>query len=129
MGPRVDSRDVLDANATTKRSFRGRIVGHFRRTGPNSWDPYERVRRDEGETDVHAGVRVQAEDYNAQLRMRDEGRVVRVRWEPTAAEVEDVERQWDGDRHAYFVAELLEPLDGGRLGGAAVIARELRRKS
>lgn len=126
MSNRVDARDVLDANATTKRPFRGRIVGHYRPTGPNSWDPYEQIRREEGEIDVHAGVRVQAEDYGAQLRMRDEGRVVRVRWIPSEEEKKRVERRYDGDHDACFLAELVEPFESSRLGAAAVIARKLR---
>ena len=35
----IDSRDALDANAPTKRPFRGAVVGHYRPTGPNCWDP------------------------------------------------------------------------------------------
>ena len=48
MGKRIDARDVLDPDGKTIRSFHGRIVASFRRTGPNSWDDYERVPGDGG---------------------------------------------------------------------------------
>ncbi len=48
MPRRVDARDVLDADATTSRAFSGRVVGVYRRSGPNAWDDYVLVDEDGG---------------------------------------------------------------------------------
>ena len=54
MTRRLDARDVLDADATTARSFWGRVLGVYRRTGPNSWDDYALVEEDGGPIEVFA---------------------------------------------------------------------------
>ncbi len=131
MGYKVDARDVLDANAKVRRAFRGRVVGAFRRTGPNGWDPYELVRyEDEAQrpVDVHAGVRVQVEDVGTELRLRSDGRVLVVAWEPSDGEREMLHGADPAARRAHFLREIVEPfaeLPG--MGAAAVIARELAR--
>ena len=66
----IDSRDVLDANARTCRAFRARILGHFRRVGPNKWDPYRFVRAEgDQEIDVLPGLKIQVEEYGAVFRL------------------------------------------------------------
>lgn len=139
MGYRVDARDVLDANAKVRRSFRGRVVGEFRRTGPNGWDPYElaRVGAGEGaggqavelgEQDVHAGLRVQVEDVGTELRLRSDGRVLVVAWEPGDEDPEALRDAPSATLRAYFLSEIIEPFDElPGMGAAAVIARALTR--
>jgi hypothetical protein len=75
----VKAGDVLDPNARVRERFRAKIVGHFRRLGPNRWDDYVLVDEDQGEMDVLPGVRVQLEDQGAEVRIRSHGHVLRVR--------------------------------------------------
>jgi hypothetical protein len=82
MPKRVDARDVLDADATTSRAFTGRVVGVFRRTGPDAWDDYVLVDEDGGPIEVFAGTPIQVEGEGALFRMRRRGEVVRVAWTP-----------------------------------------------
>lgn len=82
MPRRVDARDVLDADATTSRAFPGRVVGFYRRTGPNSWDDYVLVDEDGGPIEVLAGTPIQVEADGATFRMRRKGEVIRVAWAP-----------------------------------------------
>lgn len=82
MPRRVDARDVLDANATTRRAFSGRVVAAFRRSGPNAWDDYVRVDEDGGAIEVHAGIPIQVEKKGALFRMRRRGTVIVVTWVP-----------------------------------------------
>jgi hypothetical protein len=82
MPRRVDARDVLDADATTSRAFSGRVVGVFRRTGPNAWDDYALVDEDGGPIEVFARTPIQVEREGATFRMRRRGEVVRVVWTP-----------------------------------------------
>jgi hypothetical protein len=82
MPRRVDARDVLDADATTSRAFKGRIVGVFRRSGPNAWDDYVLVERDGGSIEVLAETPIQLEEMGARFRMRRKGEVVIVAWTP-----------------------------------------------
>src|SRR5512143_1208146 len=82
MARRVDARDVLDADATTSRRFSGRVVGVYRRTGPNSWDDYVLVDADGGTIEVAAGTPIQVEAVGATFRMRRKGEVVVVAWTP-----------------------------------------------
>lgn len=125
MTVRVKASDVLDANAVVRRAFRGRGVGYFRRIGPNRWDDYVFVRDDQGEIDVHPGVRVMLESQGAAVRLRARGRVLRVLWEgalpnerkPTPRQCRDA-----------FVAHYLEAFDEAPgLGAAAFVARNLMR--
>ena len=127
MGRRVDARDVLDANAKTRRAFRGRIIGHFRRTGPNAWDDYEYVSDDDGsEIDVLPGLYVQMERVGADLRMRSHGRVIRVRWIPQDKDLRRTESNAPSALRQWFVERFVETFEDSSLGGAAVIARKLR---
>jgi hypothetical protein len=80
---RLDSRDVLDPNARTRAPFRGQVVGHYRPTGPNSWDDFEYVEADGGSIEVLAGLEVQAEPPLPRIRLRRCGRVDVVEWRPT----------------------------------------------
>ena len=123
MGRRIDARDVLDANAVTAVAFRGKIVGLFRRRGPNAWDPYEYVSHDGDEFDVNPKLRVQAERQGARFRMRRQGEVVRVEW----VDVDGVGGNKPAERRAYFLAELVQPFDHAQGQAAAVIASKLRR--
>jgi hypothetical protein len=126
MGRRVDARDVLDPNGRTRRSFRGRVLGVFRRTGPNRWDDYEYEAEPEGELDVLPGVAIQVEPVGAEFRMRAKGRVVRVEWSPG----EDVRRAIGRDVRELrrrFLAECVDGFgDAVGQGAGAVIARKLR---
>jgi hypothetical protein len=124
MGKRVDARDVLDANGRTRRAFRGRIVGHYRRTGPNAWDDYEYVGRDEGEIEVLPDLEVQTEAWGALFRLRSGGRVVRVEWLPDAAARREL--RGAAELRRYFLDRYIQPFEHARgLGAAAVIADKL----
>jgi hypothetical protein len=128
MAERVDARDVLDANGKIKKAFLGEIVGHFRRTGPNSWDDYEFVREPGGNVEVLAGVRVQTEDDGVIFRMRHRGRVVRVAWIATDADCSELEGMTTKPRQ-YFLDHYVQSFrhETG-LGATAAIARNLNRK-
>jgi hypothetical protein len=121
---RVDARDVLDPNATATRGFRGRVLGRYRRTGPNAWDDYVLVEQDGGPIDVLAGTQVQLEDAGAVVRLRRKGEVVVVAWEAEPGEL-DV----DADPRAPFVERCLseeDPTPDGSLG--AWLHAELKAK-
>jgi hypothetical protein len=122
---RVDARDVLDADATTARAFRGRVVGSFRRTGPNEWDDYELVPGDGGAVDVLAGLPIQLEPDGARLRMRRRGEVVVVEWTPDDARTDETA----GDVRSRFLESCVrreDPTPDGNL--AAWLHRELDEK-
>jgi hypothetical protein len=127
MSRRVDARDVLDPNGRTRTPFTGRIVGHYRPTGPNAWDDYELVRREEGTIRVLGGIKVQLERHGATFRMRRDGRVVRVRWEPTAAELAEAGSATPRSLRRLFLARYIADFgeEAGR-GAAAVVASKLR---
>ena len=143
---RVKSADVLDPNHEASRPFRGRVVGHFERTGPNSWDDYRFVRGSidcvqstagegsEGD-EVHAasslsvlpGVPLQLESRGTEIRMRSQGRVVRVCW---VAEPSDIAAMGADVRarsiRRYFIEHYLVPLEPtAGLGATAVMVRKL----
>jgi hypothetical protein len=99
MPRRVDARDVLDADATTSRAFSGRIVGVFRRSGPNVWDDYVLADEDGGPIEVYAGIPIQVEKQGALFRMRRHGAVVVVAWVP-----EDGTAGEDADLRAQFLS-------------------------
>jgi hypothetical protein len=84
---RVDARDVLDADATTSRAFTGRVLGVYRRSGPNAWDDYVLDETDGGPIEVLAGTPVQLEDEGAVFRMRRRGEVTVVAWVPGPGEI------------------------------------------
>jgi hypothetical protein len=113
MPARVDARDVLDADATTSRAFSGRVVGAFRRSGPNSWDDYVLVDEDGGPIEVFPGVPIQVED-GASFRMRRQGEVIRVAWTPDDGDGAAAE-----DLHARFLKSCVrreDPTPEGNLG-------------
>lgn len=121
---RVDARDVLDANATATRGFRGRVLGRYRRTGANAWEDYILVEQDGGPIDVLAGTHVQLEDTGAIVRLRRKGEVVVVAWEPEPGELDA-----HADPRASFVELCLseeDPTPDGSLG--AWLHAELRPK-
>lgn len=126
MGRTVSARDVLDTNAAAARVFRGKIVGRFRRTGPNTWDDYAFV-HDEGETvDVLPGIKVQLERFGTDVRVRRHGVVVRLRWVPSSDEEERVEPMSSRQRRAYFADTYLSPFEERTgWGAAAIIADKL----
>jgi hypothetical protein len=118
----IDARDVLDANARTAVNFRARVVGHFRRTGPNSWDNYVFQPVENGETvDVVAAVPIQVESEGAEFRMRRHGGVERLVWHPADGETSGP------DVRARFLAKCVRAFSEDQgIGAAAVIASKLR---
>jgi hypothetical protein len=111
---RLDARDVLDADATTARSFRGRVLGVYRRTGPNPWDDYTLVEEDGGPIEVFAETAVQLENEGAVFRMRRKGEVTVVAWVPGPAEAGDA-----SDLRARFLESCIrheDPTPDGSLG-------------
>ena len=124
---RVDARDVLDPNAKTLRSFRAQVVGYFRRMGPNSWDDYKLVMKEGAVIEVNPKLRIQLEKHGVDLRMRKDGRVVRVRWIPDDDEAEELKRASPDERREAFCERYLEVFANARgAGAAAVIASKLR---
>lgn len=128
MGERIDSRDVMDANARSTRAFAATVLGHFRRTGANPWDDYEWVDDAPLAIVVAPGVPVQLEQREAEVRIRRQGDVVRVRWEPepeAAAALRDASPE---EVRAYFVEHFLH-VQGAPpgVGAAAFIASKLSR--
>jgi hypothetical protein len=123
---RIDSRDVLDPNAKTRRSFRAQVQGHFRCTGANAWDDYEYMAQPEGEIEVLPGLPIQMERYGAVFRIRKQGRALRAEWSPSATELE---RTGDGSSSAcrrLFLTECVEGFaEAAGQGGAAAIASKL----
>jgi hypothetical protein len=89
MTRRLDARDVLDADATTARGFWGRVLGVYRRTGPNAWDDYALVEEDGGPIEVFPETPVQLENEGAVFRMRRKGVVTVVAWVPGPGETRD----------------------------------------
>lgn len=129
MAERVDARDVLDVNARTRRSFRGRVVGHFERTGPDAWNDYEFVREAEGEIDVLPGLEVQVEQSGALFRMRSSGRVIRVAWAPTEEEQAEIDAAGAGAARKRMLATCVASHhDAPGLGAAAVIVKKLKEE-
>ncbi len=126
MALRVDARDVLDPNARTRRAFQGRIVGRFRRGGPNTWDDYIYEAEDGGPIDVLPGVPVQLERRGAEFRQRRRGQVVRVAWLAPPEVLAEVGTDARALRRR-FLAECVESFaeEAGQ-GPAAMIVRKLR---
>ena len=122
----VESNRVLKPNARTLRSFEGQIIGSFRSTGANAWDPFAFVAEGGGPIDVFPGIEIQLEDEGARFRMRAKGRVVVVVWSPAA---EDGLADADPDaRRAVFVERYVERFaNKGGIGAKAFIARTLGR--
>ena len=125
---RVDARDVLDPDAETRRPFRARVLGHFKPTGPNAWDDYVFVSTAGGEElEVLPGLPVQLEHRGPQLRLRRQGRVLRLEWLPDAADLAALaEDDSPASRRRRFVAEHLSTFrEAAGRGAAAVIAAKL----
>ena len=123
MPRRVDARDVLDADATTSRAFSGRVVGVFRRSGPNAWDDYVLVDEDLGPIEVFVETPIQVE-ADATFRMRRQGEVVRVAWTP-----DDGGGEAGEDLHGRFLKSCVrheDPTPEGNLG--AWLHGKLREK-
>jgi hypothetical protein len=122
----VDSRDVLDVNARTTKEFGATVRGHFRRTGPNSWDDYEFVSDVPETIQVAAGIEIQLERGGTDLRLRRSGKVFRVRWEPTLEEAASLSNAEPTRRRAHLVAHYLDvdPTTPG-IGVGAFIASKL----
>lgn len=144
---RIRSSDVLDATHTVTKCFRGTVLGYFRREGPNTWDDYRfvpaRVTRSGGEPalsresqvdqtadevlDVLPQVPVQLEARGIDVRVRSQGRVVRLRWLPGSDERSEFGAD-SGPRgmRQYFVEHYLSPLESeGGIGAAAVIVKKI----
>jgi hypothetical protein len=115
MPRRVDARDVLDADATTSRAFSGRVVGVYRRTGPNSWDDYVLVDEDGGAIEVAAEIPIQVETDGTTFRMRRKGEVVRVAWAP-----DDGGSEAGADLRARFLKSCVRDQDPTPEGNLAV---------
>ena len=105
---------MLDADATTSRAFRGRVVGVFRRSGPNPWDDYVLVDEDGGPIEVLPEVPIQVEADGATFRMRCKGEVLRVAWTP-----DDGGGEAGEDLRARFLTSCVrneDPTPEGNLG-------------
>jgi hypothetical protein len=144
---RVKSSDVLDPTHEVTKAFTAITVGSFRRVGPNSWDDYEFVRK-AGRTisaseatdcvEVLPTVLVQYESRGACVRIRAEGKVLRVEFQPTAVEIATLSKQlgtpYEPLQHVrqlrqYFEGTYLRQLgQGDSLGAAAVIVGKLSDK-
>lgn len=124
MPRRVDARDVLDADATTSRTFSGRVTGVFRRSGPNTWDDYVLVEEDGGPIEVYAGTPIQVEKKGAAFRMRRRGEVIVVAWVP-----EEGGAEAGTDSRARFLGSCVRDEDPTPDGNfAAWLHGELSRK-
>ena len=127
MGRRVDSRDVLDPNGRTSNPFDGQIVGHYRRTGSNAWDDYELISAEGGPIRVLAGLKIQLEKRGPVFRMRSQGKVVRVKWQPTDAQLQALDdRSPRALRRAFLAAHVAEFDEELGRGVASVVAGKLR---
>ena len=121
MAELIDARDVLDANAKTARAFRGKVLGRFKRTGPNRWDPYTCIAEPGEVREILPGLRVHLEEYGARFRLRSRGRVLRIEWVPD-------EPVPEAERRQRFAESCLEGFQNppGR-GMSAFIQKTLKR--
>jgi len=128
MSERIDSRDVMDANAHTTRAFTATLLGHFRPTGANPWDDYEWVDDPPETIAVAPGIPVQLERDRAEVRLRRRGEVIRVRWEPGAETAATLHDAGPALVRAHFVEHCLAVQGAPPGAGAvAVIAAKLSR--
>lgn len=115
---------MLDADATTSRTLTGRVVGVYRRRGPNAWDDYVLVDEDGGPIEVFAGTPIQVEADGATFRVRRKGEVALVKWTP-----EEGEGGAGAHLHARFLGSCVRRQDPTQEGNlAAWLHRELERK-
>ncbi len=120
----LDARDVLDANARTRRAFQARVLGYFRRTGPNRWDPYRFVAAERGEIEVLPGLKLELEPDGAVFRIRSDGKVLRAEWLPTETE----RAEHGSDLRARFMETCVgSHRNAPGRGLKAWIARKLRK--
>jgi hypothetical protein len=142
---RIKSSDVLDATHEASQTFRGVVVGHFRRMGPNPWDDYQFVRTDSkasaapsaetsaaqppAEVRVLPRVPLQLEKRGCEFRMRSEGRVVRARWCPEPADLETLGTEAaPAQVRRYFLEHCLRALGAeGAVGATAVMVKKLNQ--
>lgn len=124
---RVKSSDVLDVTHTLSSAMTGQVVGYFRRLGPNSYDDYGFVAEPSESLELLPNVPVMLERRGPEVRVRSRGRVVRVRFVPTADDHAVL-----GDNpspqalRAYFVERFLSGGgEDGPLGASALIAKKL----
>ncbi len=98
--------------------------------GPNAWDPYRFRSEQGGELEVLPGLKVQTERHGARLRMRKEGRVVRVEWIPEADDWGQMGRSASPrEIREYFLATYLEIFDEDKGKGlTAVLASKILDK-
>ena len=144
---RVKSSDVLDPTHEVTKAFTALMVGAFRRVGPNSWDDYEFVRKSVRATsasgtkesvEVLPTVLVQFESRGACVRIRADGKVLRVEFQPSAVEIATLSKQlgvpFEPLQHVrmlrqYFEGTYLRQLGQvASLGAAAVIVGKLNDK-
>jgi hypothetical protein len=126
MALRVDARDVLDANARTRCAFAGRVVGRFRRGGPNAWDDYVYEAEDGPALDVLPGVPIQLEPHGAEFRLRRRGQVLRVAWQPPPEVLAEVGRDARALRRRFLAACVEGFAEQAGQGAAAMIVRKLK---
>jgi hypothetical protein len=126
MALRVDARDVLDPNARTRRSFAGRIVGRFRRGGPNAWDDYVYEAEEGGPVDVLPGLPIQLEPRGVEFRLRRRGQVVRVAWQPPPEVLAEVGSDARALRRRFLDGWVEGFAEEAGQGPAAMIVRKLR---
>ncbi|NBB71852.1 MAG: hypothetical protein GVY33_16260 [Alphaproteobacteria bacterium] len=127
LGGTFETRGVLKSNGRTLKRFQGHIIGSFRSTGANAWDPFVFEAEDGGLIDVFAGIEVQVEDRGARFRMRAKGRVVEVVWAPAPADgLADADA---ATRRAVFLERYVERFDNkDGMGAKAFIAKTLLRR-
>lgn len=122
----IESRDVLDPNAQVRCAFTGKIIGCFKRTGPNSWDPYTLETIDGDVITVLAGVKVYVDPSGPFIRMRRKGNVVVVAWVPAKDDVQSPLAS--AELRQIFVSRFLTPFaNEPGFGPAAGIAHKLSR--
>jgi len=122
---RVDSRDVLDPNGRTRCALVGRVVGRFRRIGPNTWDDYE-LRPGGGETlRVARGIKIQVEEHGARFRIRRRGQVLLVEWVPSEEQQTAMASARRDPRQAFLESCVRDYSSPPGVGLAAVIAKKI----
>jgi len=126
MPRRIDSRDVLDPNGRTKRGLAGRVVGRYRRLGPNAWDDYELLRAEGESLRVAAGVKIQVEESGARFRLRRRGEVLLVEWTPSEDDRAAMSAAGQELQRAFIEACVEDYASPPPLGLAAVIAEKLK---